>query len=457
MTWRNGASEFDRHAAAEGRRPVGHPFGAEGVMVAPSPSACPSKAGRRWGARWPSTPRFAPTCGASPATSSSPSRATSPGPTSKRSPAASGPTGPVRAGSCRRFRTNPRPRRRVSALLRRGRPRRRSAGVVGPAQRRQHADRPSGRRTFCGNWQESSPSWRMFCSGQFLDDDRRALGGDMELAKQGGVSAVGGGDRRGVAGSRRERREDAGRRPGPRPAASGRRPRSSSAPPAPRPAGSSTRPGWRPTPIRAEAEWQSQEIVAQARRTAAERLAGADTRLAEVEQAESRVLDRLAGVGQTVADSLAALREPVGTATPAATEVEIDVDAAAADDADSPGQGLLRGVPAMAPSAPETVDPGPADDDDDEIVLSATPGASLFAERRRALRVVPALGPPRLVDEAMRRRRPATPWTAVRCRCERELNSAGSSSRRPTRHRQLAGRGHQPAGRVPGSAVPSSK
>ena len=130
--------------------------------------------------------------------------------------------------------------------------------------------------------------------------------------------------------------------------------------------------------VRAEAEWQSQEIVAQARRTAAERLAGADTRLAEVEQAESRVLDRLAGVGQVLADSLAALREPVGT--PAATEVEIDVDAAAADDADSPtAKVYFVEFPPMAPPAPETVEPGPALDDD-EIVLSATPGASLFAD-----------------------------------------------------------------------------
>jgi hypothetical protein len=130
--------------------------------------------------------------------------------------------------------------------------------------------------------------------------------------------------------------------------------------------------------VRAEAEWQSQEIIAQARRTVAERLAGADTRLAEVEQAESRVLDRLAGVGQVLADSLAALREPVAATT--GTDIEIDVDAAAADDHDSPtAKVYFVEFPPMAPPAPGTVDPGPVDDAD-EIVLSASPGASLFAD-----------------------------------------------------------------------------
>ncbi|HVW32059.1 MAG TPA: hypothetical protein VHL53_05935, partial [Acidimicrobiia bacterium] len=87
----------------------------------------------------------------------------------------------------------------------------------------------------------------------------------------------------------------------------------------------------------AEAEWQAQEIIAQAKRAAAERVAGADARLAEVERAETRVLDRLAGVGQVLADSLAALRE--GAADTAA--------AAAA---------------AAAASAPTTVEAGPADE-----------------------------------------------------------------------------------------------
>jgi len=61
--------------------------------------------------------------------------------------------------------------------------------------------------------------------------------------------------------------------------------------------------------LRAEAEWQSQEVLAQARRQAAERMAGANTRLTEIEQAETRLLDRLAGVGQLLADTMATLRE----------------------------------------------------------------------------------------------------------------------------------------------------
>ena len=60
--------------------------------------------------------------------------------------------------------------------------------------------------------------------------------------------------------------------------------------------------------LRAEAQWQSQEVLAQARRQAAERMTGANTRLANLEQAESRVLDRLAGVGQFLADTLATIR-----------------------------------------------------------------------------------------------------------------------------------------------------
>jgi hypothetical protein len=85
--------------------------------------------------------------------------------------------------------------------------------------------------------------------------------------------------------------------------------------------------------VRAEAEWQAQEIVAQARRNAAERLAGADNRLAEVEQAESRVIERLAGVGQVLADALATLRERPAEPAPASIDPEIPI---AGDDADSP-------------------------------------------------------------------------------------------------------------------------
>jgi hypothetical protein len=121
--------------------------------------------------------------------------------------------------------------------------------------------------------------------------------------------------------------------------------------------------------VRAEAEWQSQEIIAQARRTAAEHLAGADTRLADVEQAESRVIDRLAGVGQVLAESLAALRRPADTT--AAAE-------AAPDDTDSPtAKVYFVEFPPMAQPIPETVDPEPTDT---EIVLSDSPGASLFTD-----------------------------------------------------------------------------
>src|SRR5690349_7364234 len=87
--------------------------------------------------------------------------------------------------------------------------------------------------------------------------------------------------------------------------------------------------------LRAEAEWQSQEIVAHARRQAAERMAGADTRLAEVEQVEGRVLDRLAGVGQLVADALATLRTGAAdrAAAPPAEPYEPQLPPAADDDA----------------------------------------------------------------------------------------------------------------------------
>ncbi|MDQ1490693.1 MAG: hypothetical protein QOJ23_3207 [Actinomycetota bacterium] len=129
--------------------------------------------------------------------------------------------------------------------------------------------------------------------------------------------------------------------------------------------------------VRAEAEWQSQEIIAQARRTAAEHLAGADTRLADVEQAESRVIDRLAGVGQVLAESLAALRRPADTKA-AAAPTGADTAEAAPDDTDSPtAKVYFVEFPPMAQPIPETGDPAPTDT---EIVLSDSPGASLFAD-----------------------------------------------------------------------------
>jgi hypothetical protein len=130
--------------------------------------------------------------------------------------------------------------------------------------------------------------------------------------------------------------------------------------------------------VRAEAEWQSQEIVAQARRTAAEHLTGADTRLAEAEQAESRVIDRLAGVGQVLAESLAALRRPADTTAAAAVAPGFDTAGTVADDTDSPtAKVYFVEFPPMAQPVPETVDPEPTDT---EIVLSDSPGASLFTD-----------------------------------------------------------------------------
>jgi hypothetical protein len=131
--------------------------------------------------------------------------------------------------------------------------------------------------------------------------------------------------------------------------------------------------------VRAEAEWQSQEMIAQARRTAAERLAGADTRLADVEEAASRVIDRLAGAGQVLAEALAALRQPAGT-TPATAGPDTHTDNAATvpDDADAPtGKVYFVEFPPMAPPTPERAEPEP---DDTGIVLSESPGASLFAD-----------------------------------------------------------------------------
>jgi ElaB/YqjD/DUF883 family membrane-anchored ribosome-binding protein len=127
--------------------------------------------------------------------------------------------------------------------------------------------------------------------------------------------------------------------------------------------------------VRAEAEWQSQEIIAQARRTAAEHLAGADTRLAEADQAESRVIDRLAGVGQVLAESLAALRRPADTTAAAAPGFQ--TAEAVPDDTDSPtAKVYFVEFPPMAQSIPETVDSAT----DTEIVLTDSPGASLSTD-----------------------------------------------------------------------------
>ena len=120
--------------------------------------------------------------------------------------------------------------------------------------------------------------------------------------------------------------------------------------------------------VRAEAEWQSQEIIAQARRQAAERIAGADARLAEMEAAQNRVLDRLAGVGQVVADALATLRG--GTTEPAPAAMD------PADDAGSPtAKVYFVEFPPAADAAPAQA-PDPAAEP--EVVLTENPAASLF-------------------------------------------------------------------------------
>jgi hypothetical protein len=139
--------------------------------------------------------------------------------------------------------------------------------------------------------------------------------------------------------------------------------------------------------VRAEAEWQAQEIIAQARRQATERAASAEARLTEAHRAELGVLDRLAGVGQLLADALASLRE--GAADVAAGPPPIEpmpvprhaVDDAD-DDADRPGAKVyFVEFPPLAPAAPP---PPPAYSDPEpepepEIVLPEPLGASLFA------------------------------------------------------------------------------
>lgn len=121
--------------------------------------------------------------------------------------------------------------------------------------------------------------------------------------------------------------------------------------------------------VRAEAEWQAQEIIAQARRQAAERIEGADNRLAEMAQAETRVMDRLAGVGQVLADALASLRE--GPSIPATSGSPIEVPDVPEEDPDRPSAKVyFVEFPPPAPVADGSGEGGT------EIVL--TDGASLF-------------------------------------------------------------------------------
>jgi len=166
--------------------------------------------------------------------------------------------------------------------------------------------------------------------------------------------------------------------------------------------------------IRAEAEWQAQEVVAQARRQAAERIAGADSRLADLAQAETRVIDRLAGVGQVLAETLATLREgatappapgprpesngtaPVAAPLPAVPPVPADsaepsgatgAGAAAEAAVEDDELGAKVYFVEFPPAAPAPADPVPASaeayiDPEDEIILTDSPGPSLFHNER---------------------------------------------------------------------------
>jgi hypothetical protein len=148
--------------------------------------------------------------------------------------------------------------------------------------------------------------------------------------------------------------------------------------------------------LRAEAQWQSQEVLAQARRQAAERMTGANTRLANLEQAESRVLDRLAGVGQFLADTLATIREGRREAAAAIADGDLpeipEIPRHAGDADDSPDQPIGKvyfvefppPAPAMTTPKPEP-DESYSDDSDTEIVLTENPDASLFnSDRERS-------------------------------------------------------------------------
>ena len=141
--------------------------------------------------------------------------------------------------------------------------------------------------------------------------------------------------------------------------------------------------------VRAEAEWQSQEVLAQARRQAAERMAGANTRLAGIEQAEAEVLDRLAGVGQLLADTMATLREGQRNTAPIPAEVDVPDVPLMADDDGSPDQPSAKVYfVEFPPLAPPIAEPAPVcaetsePDADTEIVLTDAPGASLFTSDR---------------------------------------------------------------------------
>jgi hypothetical protein len=124
-------------------------------------------------------------------------------------------------------------------------------------------------------------------------------------------------------------------------------------------------------------------------------MAGANTRLAELEQAETRVLDRLAGVGQLLADTMATLREGQREAAVPFTDCDIpevpemaDTTDDGDDRADQPSAKVyFVEFPPLAPAAPM---PQPADsyrdpEPESEIVLTETPGASLFnSDRERS-------------------------------------------------------------------------
>jgi hypothetical protein len=119
--------------------------------------------------------------------------------------------------------------------------------------------------------------------------------------------------------------------------------------------------------MRAEAEWQSQEILAQARRQAAERMAGANTRLNDIELAEARVLDRLAGVGQILSDTMAVLRDHERDTALTPPDVPDIPGDGSADDSEGPSAKVyFVEFPTPAPPAPEpaTVDSDPAPDSD---------------------------------------------------------------------------------------------
>ena len=153
--------------------------------------------------------------------------------------------------------------------------------------------------------------------------------------------------------------------------------------------------------LRAEAEWQSQEVLAQARRQTAEHMAGANARLAGLDQAEARVLDRLAGVGQLVADTMASIREGQREAAAAMPDCDVpevpavpDVPADSDDSPDRPNAKVY--FVEFPPAAPPTPVPEPTQSSSDPDchsgghprtpgVLTESPGASLFnSERERS-------------------------------------------------------------------------